>query len=1306
MDDLPQRELFNEELYIRTFPDIAQAVRDGQFSSGYHHWALHGRFELAAGQRVAASSFLLAALDHGVEGFAASDNLFSDLAVVETSLVVAEPDSADEPDGGSEPVKRTRQRGQPDNAEAEDLVEDEPQFELRPALRHAELARKLVEAGDIKGAAEAIADAVGAAEPSDTAILLLAGEIFSRVHFPPGPLVIKAVQASLTDAQYQGLVTIWTEHCRAGLSETDVESLLTAVKTDSGILDGTASGRPTALNARLRPFMLATMIGSIRLPAALQIRVFDHLQETITDEPGDTARSGVWPILLPALHDYVGVASVRAMQSGLSDLASLVTEFAALLFREFHEQAVAERLLEVATSLDPALRADPFHRSTYVQVLQARSANYEIAAYLGSIDGTELTAPNLFLVACRVSTALTVGNPADFLSTLDWLCELSRKVYDKDPYVFQQAVQLIQGELRRFTDAMIGRTQQRANRGDLAGGRRQRAEILEHSLAVLRGLEEIQHLAATPATVSGDRTRPTRILVIGTQYLPQCWLYRVQQKVEFLRMAGYDAVAIDFGRASPTEIHEQLCFASHAIIFRLPAFTDVLMLTLYARRLGVRLFYDIDDLIFDDRHFPGPFESYSGLITRDTHTHLAMDNPFFRVAMAAAGDVIVSTEPLAEIARELLGPSARVQVHRNMVALELEAVAAQPRLRRDDDKIRIFFGSGTLAHKGEFYDVVVPAITRIMAKRPKVELHLVGAFDVPTPLTDFASRIKVEPAGMAYGAYVDLVREADINIAVMEDGVAVDCKSELKWFEAGIFGIPSVVSPARNYVDVLADGKDVLFARTTKEWHDKLLRLVDRPALRQQIGAEAKHKIEQSYTWRAGAESLASVLGLGTPRGAAGHRRTRLLFVNVFFWPQSIGGATRILEDSVRYLGEHYPDEFELYVLCADESPDPRQPYHIEQYWNGAALVTRIGVPQRPWSDHEDPRIESFVRRFVHEYQIDLAHIHCVQLLTAAALRALCDSGIPTVVTVHDAWWLSVSQFLFSPQGEVIGPGWAEWAACELAGADSEQRGKLLARRLDLMALLQRTSRVLAVSESFAAVYRAAGLTTIGVNENGVNELPAVPQPRSRQAGAPIVIGFVGGMSAHKGYDLLRAIGRGASFRNLEFLIVDHAMDFGASRRSRWGDSRVRFVGRYPQTRVHELYAELDILAAPSLWPESFGLVTREALLAGVPVIASNRGDVGRHVTPGVDGWIVDVTTPEALHDLLMRLDRGEEKVPVVSPERSFRLPTDQVEELVTLYRSLTGAPGSARVRRSRPSADPSPKRPPKRRGRAGQAAQ
>jgi hypothetical protein len=50
--------------------------------------------------------------------------------------------------------------------------------------------------------------------------------------------------------------------------------------------------------------MLAAMIGSIRLRATLQIRVFHHLWKAIIHEPDDTVRSRIWPILQPALDDY------------------------------------------------------------------------------------------------------------------------------------------------------------------------------------------------------------------------------------------------------------------------------------------------------------------------------------------------------------------------------------------------------------------------------------------------------------------------------------------------------------------------------------------------------------------------------------------------------------------------------------------------------------------------------------------------------------------------------------------------------------------------------------------------------------------------------------------------------------------------------------------------------------------------------------------------------------------------------------------------------------------------------------------
>ena len=352
MNELPGRELFDEELYLHTFPDIELAVRDGEFSSGYEHWARYGRFELACSQRVAGSTFLIAAIGHGTEGYKAIDHLANNDAmdnptVGGTSLLVAESDLAQKQYAGCKPVKRPRRGGQSGNAEAGYLVGDEHRVKPTPTRCNAELnrnLRNLIDAGDIAGAAAVTADTVDAAGPSDTAVLLLAFGIFRRAHFPPGRLITKALQAGLTDAQYRSLATTWTEYCRAGLSEAEVESFLTAVSADRGTLGGTPGGRSAAVDDRLFPLTLATMIGSIRLRATLQIRVFHHLQKALSYEPDDAARSRIWPILQPALDDYLKVVAARGMLGDSSDLASLVTEFVTALFREFYDQNTAERM--------------------------------------------------------------------------------------------------------------------------------------------------------------------------------------------------------------------------------------------------------------------------------------------------------------------------------------------------------------------------------------------------------------------------------------------------------------------------------------------------------------------------------------------------------------------------------------------------------------------------------------------------------------------------------------------------------------------------------------------------------------------------------------------------------------------------------------------------------------------------------------------------------------------------------------------------------------------------------------------------
>jgi glycosyltransferase involved in cell wall biosynthesis len=78
-----------------------------------------------------------------------------------------------------------------------------------------------------------------------------------------------------------------------------------------------------------------------------------------------------------------------------------------------------------------------------------------------------------------------------------------------------------------------------------------------------------------------------------------------------------------------------------------------------------------------------------------------------------------------------------------------------------------------------------------------------------------------------------------------------------------------------------------------------------------------------------------------------------------------------------------------------------------------------------------------------------------------------------------------------------------------------------------------------------------------------------------------------------------------------------------------------------------DIWAELsrmDIFVHASMTPEPFGQVIVEAMLAGVPVIASAGGGPSEIVTDAVDGLLYPAGDIDALAELLQRL-RGDSRL-------------------------------------------------------------
>ncbi|MDE5079829.1 MAG: tetratricopeptide repeat protein, partial [Trichodesmium sp. St18_bin1] len=713
-------------------------------------------------------------------------------------------------------------------------------------------------------------------------------------------------------------------------------------------------------------------------------------------------------------------------------------------------------------------------------------------------------------------------------------------------------------------------------------------------------------------------TEPSILLVVD-DFLPQCLRYRVHQKIEHLEAAGF---SVKFIPQTEIQKAKNIIHFCHVVIFyRVPAFPEIIETIKYAKAIKKVVFYEIDDLIFDPEEYPDSFDSYAGQITHDEYEGLCRGTILFEEAMALCDYGITSTPALAQEMEKIISTKT-IFIHRNALDSHNSEFlkVGIPKIKRD--YISIFYGTGTKAHNSDFNELAAPAIAQILENYPQIRLTVVGYLTLPEVLLSYQDRIDQVEVIRDIRVYWDFLQQADINIAVLHSTKVNNCKSELKWFEAALLGVPSVVSATQTYLEVVEHGVDGLIAKTTEEWYENLERLVTNEQLRSSLAEAAYQKTVKNYSVPVMAKNIQQIIMTGIEqeieKGNLVRRcstKQKLLIVNVFYPPQSIGGGTRVVRDNVDIFMEKYRDKYEVQVFTSDN--DNSVPYQITEYTYKNVHVTKVSTPMQEGMDwqYKNPEMYDIFAQYLEFNQPDLIHFHCVQRLTASVLEAAANLNIPYLVTIHDAWWISDHQFLVNEEG----------LECNyqqndplVVTRDTTNLTESISRRHYLRQRLNEANIVLAVSETFAELYRRNGFPQTRSNRNGIMPRPKLPRQPSKTG--RVRLAHVGGMAAHKGYFLLKQAVESTSLSSLEFIVVNHAQAGGTISEEYWGTTPVKFINKIPQEKMPEFYSTVDILAAPSIWPESYGLVAREAFAAGVWVIVSNKGALAEDLIPGVHG--------------------------------------------------------------------------------------
>lgn len=282
------------------------------------------------------------------------------------------------------------------------------------------------------------------------------------------------------------------------------------------------------------------------------------------------------------------------------------------------------------------------------------------------------------------------------------------------------------------------------------------------------------------------------------------------------------------------------------IFYRCPYTDTIGQFIKLAKQYHKHVLYDVDDLVIDES-YPKTVE-YLKTLTQDEQDLYFEGTRLMQKTLKLCEGAITTTEALAEELKKFV---PEVYINRNLASDEMQRLSEEAIVVRKQEEshntVDIGYFSGSITHNQDF-EMILPAIVKVMNTYDNVRLSLVGEITLPSELEVFKDRV-------IFNKFVDwqklprLIASVDINIAPLEDTIFNRAKSENKWIEAALVRVPTIASDVGAFSKMVDHGKTgILCKNTVESWYMSIERLVRDAKLRKEIAKNAYLYVTENCT--------------------------------------------------------------------------------------------------------------------------------------------------------------------------------------------------------------------------------------------------------------------------------------------------------------------------------------------------------------------------------------------------------------------------------------------------------------------------